>query len=223
MNATNGHMTIAPGTEFTGQVRGGERVEINGSADGTIVTKVLVVGQGGRFQGSIKVDTAEVHGELRGDVTVRHLLTIGVTGDVEGDIQYGQLALASGANLVADLRNVPPELFGDFELEVERGGQAVITPADLKATDADDGADALTFTATNLLHGHIAHSSAPDAPLAQFTQADINAGSIVFVHNGAVTNNAGFDVVVADAQGATAGPVRPVLVRVQTGNGAASG
>ena len=223
MNATNGHMTIAPGTEFTGQVRGGERVEINGSADGTIVTKVLVVGQGGRFNGSIKVDTAEVHGQLRGDVTVRHLLTIGVTGDVEGDIQYGQLALASGANLVADLRNVPPELFGDFELEVERGGQTVITPEDLNATDADDGADALTFTATNLLHGHIAHASAPDAALAQFTQADINAGSIVFVHNGSVTNNAGFDVVVADAQGATAGPVRPVLVRVQGGNGAASG
>ncbi len=222
MNATNGQMTIAPGTRFTGQVRGGERVVINGNADGTIVTKALVVGEGGRFQGSIKVDTAEVHGELRGDVTVRHLLTIGVTGDVEGDIQYGQLALASGANLVADLRNVPPELFGDFELEVERGGQAVITPADLKATDADDGADALTFTATNLLHGHIAHSSAPDLPLAQFTQADINEGSIVFVHNGAVTNNAGFDVVVADAQGATAGPVRPVLVRVQTGNGAVS-
>lgn len=222
MNATNGQMTIAPGTRFTGQVRGGERVVINGNADGTIVTKALVVGEGGRFQGSIKVDTAEVHGELRGDVTVRHLLTIGVTGDVEGDIQYGQLALASGANLVADLRNVPPELFGDFELEVERGGQAVITPADLKATDADDGADALTFTATNLLHGHIAHASAPDSPLAQFTQADINEGSIVFVHNGAVTNNAGFDVVVADAQGATAGPVRPVLVRVQTGNGAVS-
>jgi len=110
---------------------------------------------------------------------------------------------------------VPPELFGDFELEVARGGQAVITSADLNAKDLDDGASALTFTATNLLHGHIAHTTAPNEPLAQFTQADINAGAIVFVHNGAETNNAGFDVVVADAQGATAGPLRPVLVRVQ--------
>lgn len=221
MNTPNGHMSIAPGTEFSGQVRGGERVEINGRADGTIVTKSLVIGEGGRFKGSIKVDTAEVHGELRGDVTVRNLLTIGITGDVEGDIQYGQLALASGANLVADLRNVPPELFGDFELEVARGGQVVITPEDLNATDADDGADALTFTATNILHGHIAATSAPDEPLAQFTQADINAGSILFVHNGAETNNAGFDVVVTDAKGATAGPIRPVLVRVHAANGAA--
>ncbi|MGI9480596.1 MAG: cadherin-like domain-containing protein, partial [Hyphomicrobiaceae bacterium] len=98
----------------------------------------------------------------------------------------------------------------------------VITPADLNATDADDGADALTFTATNILHGHIALSTSPAEPLAQFTQADINAGSILFVHNGAETNNAGFDVVVSDAQGATAGPLRPVLVRVHAGNGAAS-
>ncbi|MGI9479516.1 MAG: polymer-forming cytoskeletal protein [Hyphomicrobiaceae bacterium] len=209
-------MTIAPGTEFTGQVRGGERVEINGSADGSIVTKTLVIGQGGQFQGSIKVDSAEIHGKLRGEVTVRHLLTIGVTGDVEGDIQYGQLSLESGANLVADLRNVPPELFGDFELEVARGGQAVITPADLNAKDVDDDASALTFTATNLLHGHIAHTTAPSEPLAQFTQADVNAGVIVFVHSGAETNNAGFDVVVADSQGATAGPLRPVLVRVSS-------
>lgn len=220
MSTVNGHMTIAPGTEFSGQVRGGERVEINGTAEGSIVTKTLVIGEGGRFQGSIKVDSAEIHGQLQGEVTVRHLLTIGVTGDVEGDIQYGQLSLASGANLVADLRNVPPELFGDFELEVTRGGQAVITPADLNAIDVDDSASALTFTATNLLHGHIAHTTAPNEPLAQFTQADINAGAIVFVHNGAVTNNAGFDVVVADAKGASAGPLRPVLVRVQADGGA---
>ena len=221
MSKANGHMTIAPGTEFTGQVRGGERVEINGSADGSIVTKTLVIGEEGRFQGSIKVDSAEIYGKLRGEVTVRHLLTIGVTGDVEGDIQYGQLSLESGANLVADLRNVPPELFGDFELEVARGGQAVITPADLNAKDVDDGASDLTFTATNLLHGHIAHTTAPTEPLAQFTQADINAGVIVFVHSGAETNNAGFDVIVADAQGATAGPLRPVLVRVSTATASA--
>lgn len=215
MSSVIGQMTIAPGTQFTGQVRGGERIEINGEADGSVVSKSLVIGEGGSFKGSIKVDSAEIHGKLRGDVTVRHLLTISATGDVEGEIQYGQLAIASGANLVADLRNVPPELFGDFELEVTRGGSVVITPEDLNAVDADDSASALKFTAANLLHGHVAHTKAPEEPLAQFTQADINAGDIVFVHSGAETNIAGFDVVVADEAGATAGPLRPVLVRVQ--------
>lgn len=215
MSSVVGQMTIAPGTQFTGQVRGGERIEINGEAEGSVVSKALVVGQGGSFKGSIKVDSAEIHGKLRGDVTVRNLLSIGATGDVEGEIQYGQLALEGGANLVADLRNVPPELFGDFELEVKRGSHVVITPEDLNAVDADDAATALRFTAANLLHGHIAHKESLTEPLAQFTQADINAGEIAFVHSGAETNIAGFDVTVADDSGATAGPLRPVLVRVQ--------
>lgn len=219
----NGTMIVSPDTQFTGHIRGGEGAEINGAADGSIVTKHLVVGKTGIFRGNVRVDTAEVHGKLRGDVVVKNLLTINASGDVEGDIQYGQLALAKGANLVADLRNVPPELAGDFELEVSRGGRVAITPEDLNATDADDGANALTFTATNLLHGHIAYANSPDDVLAQFTQADINAGNIVFVHSGVSTNNAGFDVEVKDAKGATAGPVRPVLVRVQQTAASAAG
>jgi cytoskeletal protein CcmA (bactofilin family) len=211
---TNGRMNIAHGTHLTGQIRGGRHVEIDGSADGSIATKHLVIGPGGSFQGSVRVESADIHGKLRGDVTVRNLLNISETGDVEGEIRYGQLALAAGSNLVADLRNVPPELAGDFELEVLRGGSVKITPEDLNATDADDGPDALKFTATNLLNGHLAHSDAQSEPLAQFTQADINAGNIVFVHGGGETSNAGFDVVVVDDEGASAGPARPVLVRV---------
>ena len=116
MSEADGRMTIMPGTHFTGQVRGGKRVETRGTADGSIVTRHLVIGEGGSFDGSLRVDSAEVHGKVRGNVSVRNLLSISATGDVEGDIQYGQLALAAGSNLVADLHNVPPELAGDFEL-----------------------------------------------------------------------------------------------------------
>lgn len=214
MSAADGHMTIMPGTHLTGQIRGGHRVEIRGTADGSIVTQHLIVAPGGSFDGSIRVDSAEIHGKLRGDVSVRNLLSIKATGDVEGKIEYGQLALEAGANLAADVRNVPPELAGDFELEVARGGSVAITPEDLNATDQDDGADALTYTAANLLNGHIATTKAQQAALDQFTQAQINAGEILFVHSGAPTAIAGFDVTVADAAGATAGPMRPVLVRV---------
>jgi len=208
-------MVIRAGDHLSGQIRGGTRVDIEGSGDGSIVTKHLVIGNGGYFDGSVHVETAEVHGKLRGRVSVRNLLTISETGDVEGEIRYGQLALAAGSNLVADLKNVPPELAGDFQLEVARGGSVKITPEDIEATDADDGADALKFTATNLLNGHLAHIDALSEPLAQFTQADINAGKIVFVHAGGATANAGFDIVVVDDDGASAGPPRPVLVIVE--------
>ena len=95
-----------------------------------------------------------------------------------------------------------------------RGGQATITPADLSATDVNDAATALTYTASGVLNGHLARAGEIDVAIHKFTQADINAGSIVFVHNGA-GRSAGFDVIVSDDDGATAGGARPVLVRIE--------
>lgn len=221
MNADDGHMTIMPGTHLTGQIRGGEHVEIRGSADGSLVTRHLTIREGGSFKGSIRVESADIHGTLRGDVSVRNLLSISASGDVEGQIEYGQLAMQAGSNLVADVRNVPPQLAGDFELEVVRGEHVVITPEDLNATDVDDAAEDLTYTAANLINGCIARSDTPGEAIMHFTQAEINAGAIVFAHNGAATQIAGFDVTVMDAGGASAGPMRPVLVRVRDNLGGA--
>jgi cytoskeletal protein CcmA (bactofilin family) len=207
-------MTIAAGTEFMGQIRGGDLVEINGVAEGTIVTRRLLIAPGGRFKGSLRADEVLVHGELRGDATVQKLLTISATGDVVGRIRYGQLVLERGGHLSADMKNVPPQLAGDFEITVARGGQAAITPEDLCAADADDPVTALEFTANAVLNGHLARADASDIPIHTFTQADINAGAIVFVHNGH-GQHAGFDVIVADDDGATAGRPRPVLVRIE--------
>jgi cytoskeletal protein CcmA (bactofilin family) len=207
-------MIIAEGDQFVGQIRGGEYVEINGSAEGTIVTRRLLIGPKGQFKGSLKVDEAEVQGQLRGEANVQRLLSIASTGDVVGRIRYGQLLVERGGHFTADARNVPPELAGDFELIVPRGGQATITPADLSATDADDAATALTYTASGVLNGHLARAGEIDIEINKFTQADINAGSIVFVHNGN-GRSAGFDVIVSDDDGATAGGARPVLVRIE--------
>lgn len=208
-------MTIMPGTHLTGQIRGGDCVEIHGSADGSIVTRHLIISPGGSFDGSIRVESADIRGKLRGEVSVRNLLSIGATGDVEGHVEYGQLAMMEGSNLVADVHNIPPELAGDFELEVVRGGSVAITPDDLNATDPDNLANELTYTAANLMNGHIAVGQSNGEAVVHFTQAEINAGRVFFVHGGGPTEIAGFDVLVADAAGATAGPMRPVLVRVK--------
>ena len=207
-------MIIAAGDQFVGQIRGGRLVEINGQVEGTIVTRRLLIGPKGQFKGSLKADEAIIHGLLRGEANVHKLLSISATGDVVGRISYGQLALERGGHLTADMRNVPPELAGDFELTVPRGGQVTITPSDLNATDADDAATALTYTASGVLNGYLARSEASDVAIEQFTQADVNAGAIVFVHDGA-GQAAGFDVIVSDDDGATAGGARPVLVRIE--------
>ncbi len=215
MSDMSGTVHLAPDTRFRGQIRGARRVEIAGDANGGIVAGRLVVLEGGLFDGRVSVEEAEVYGTLRGEIVVRQHLQIGPTGDVEGNVRYGQLSMVAGGNLVAELRNVPPELAGDFELIVERGGQVVVTHEDLLATDADDDAADLTFTITAPRNGRVARAEAPGQAIVQFTQADIDAGRIVFVHDGGPSDVASFDVVVADDDGATAGAPRPVMVRIR--------
>ena len=133
---------------------------------------------------------------------------------MHGDVRYGQLSLASGGDLAAMVRNVPPELGGDFEMTVKRGGQVRVTSADLSASDVEDGAAQLIYSVSNAANGFLALSAAPASAIETFTQADIAAGGVTFVHDGAGDGVAGFDVVVTDAQGATAGPPRRVAVAV---------
>ena len=211
---STGLLKLGEGAAFSGQIRGAKQIEISGTVDGGIVAEHLVVAPGGLVEGNIRVQSAEIQGTLRGEIIVRHLLSIGASGDVEGNVRYGQLAMADGANLVAELRNVPPDVGGDFELVVSRGGQVAVTPSDLRATDVDDTPADLTFSVTLPRNGHVARADAPDAAIGQFTQADVNAGQILFVHDGSGSNVASFDVVVADDDGATAGVARPVMVRV---------
>ena len=207
-------MIIAEGDQLVGQIRGGDFVEINGRVEGTIVTRRLVIGPKGQFKGSLKVDEALIQGQLRGEANVHRLLSISASGDATGRLRYGQLQVERGGHFNADAKNVPPELSGDFELVVPRGGQTTITPSDLSATDANDSATALTYTASGVLNGHLARASESDVAIQNFTQADIDAGSIVFIHNGE-GRAAGFDVIVSDDDGATAGGARPVLVRIE--------
>jgi cytoskeletal protein CcmA (bactofilin family) len=197
-----------------GAIRNAQEVEVWGSVLGAIAAERIVIHPGGRVVGTLDVGAADVHGLLDGRVRVRNLINIGKTGVVHGDVRYGQLALAPGGDLAAEVRNVPPDLAGDFEMTVKRGGYVRITVADLSASDLEDGAHLLTYSVSNAASGFVALVSAPATNIQSFTQADIAAGSVIFVHDGTSGATAGFDVELRDSQGATAGPARHVSVAV---------
>jgi len=200
-----------------GAIRNAYEVEVWGSVLGAIAAERVVIHPGGRVVGTLDVGAADVHGLLDGRVRVRNLINIGTTGVVHGDVRYGQLALAPGGDLAAMVRNVPPELAGDFEMTVKRGRSIRVTSADLSASDVEDGADRLTYGVSHLANGFVALTSAPASAVQSFTQADIAKGSVIFVHDGTSGAMAGFDVELRDSQGATAGPPRHVSVAVLAG------
>ena len=142
-------------TVMTGEIRGCRLIEIHGEVEGDLMAETVLVHESGKLHGTVRADNAEIRGILEGTTFVKHLLNIDSTGTVTGNIQYGQLKLEFGGSISAELHIVPPELAGDFDLEVNKGRAVRITTTDLTAIDPDDEAEDLTYTVTNMANGFI--------------------------------------------------------------------
>jgi cytoskeletal protein CcmA (bactofilin family) len=197
-----------------GEVRNGQHVQVLGFIDGSISAEHVVVHKGGRIYGTLIADSAEIDGEVQGHILVRQLLRIGGSGSVHGDIHYGKISIQTGAELSADLRNVPPAIAGDLNLAVKRGQSVRITTEDLTAIDPDSPIQSLVFAVSRPLNGFVARLAAGSTPVDRFTQSELQSNSMVFVHDGTVGQAASFDVVVTDHAGASSGPAQTVHVAV---------
>ncbi len=215
MSESTTKSVIMADTVIEGDVIAKGQVTVSGRVQGNLSAQSVEISQSGGIYGSLRAQSAEVHGAVQGDVSILGLIRIGETGSVNGMVEYGKIAMEQGGTLSATLRNVPPHLAGDLQLTVDRGGSVRITTLDLTAFDPDDTAEDLTYTVTNPSNGFVALASARSASISTFTQADLESGHILFVHDGAQAPAAGFDTIVSDAQGATSGKVQHVNVSIR--------
>ena len=215
MSDTRGLAVFGPDTAFKGQIRNARIVRIEGYVEGHIAAQHLEVSRNGRFFGTLNAGTADVAGVVQGEIYAKTLIRISETGSVNGTVQYGAIELAPGGELSAEMRNIPPSIAGDMTLSVHRGRSVIITQADLQAVDPDDAPEDLLFEATQFANGFVARSSAPSQPSPTFSQADLNAGQVIFVHDGTPGDSAGFQVQVRDASGASSGAPEAVTVIVR--------
>lgn len=215
MADTRGVLILGEGAVLKGEVKQGRRVEVWGTIDGGVTATELVVQEGGKVFGSVKVEAAEVHGTLQGDVRIQQLFALKSTGTATGKIKYGRLAMEEGAELSAHVRNIPPAIIGDLDLTVGKGRSVRITLADLNAVDPDDKPEDLTFSVSNASGGYVSLAASPAVPAVTFSQADLIAGQVYFSHDGSEGPKAQFDVAVTDASGAASGPAMTVNVAVR--------
>ncbi len=214
MSGNKGVLIVGPDLVIRGHVRNCQRAEIHGYVEGEVLSQELLVHEGGRLFGRARAESAVVNGHLQGDVQVKGLVSIGSTGDVSGNVRYGKLAMEVGANLSADVRNVPPELAGDLEMSVARGQSVRVTLQDLNAIDPDNKATELMFAVGRPRHGHIALGGAPHQTATSFTQADLEGGRVLFQHDGSAASTASFEVSVTDVSGASSGAPLTVHITV---------
>ena len=102
-------------------------------------------------------------------------------------------------NVTINPVNDPPEIIGDLGITVDEGGTVALTTADLDETDPDDDGAELTYTITDQPdHGQLELTTGPGVAISSFTQADLDAGLVVYVHDGSETTSDSYEVSLAD-------------------------
>ena len=204
---------ISKGMVVEGEVVATGQVEVFGLVNGQVEVANLVIHEGGKVIGMIRAHNILTNGLLQGEVVAKGLLDIGATGSVNGNVMYGELAMREGGELSADVRNIPPTLAGDMKLTVAKGKAVRLTTDDLTAIDPDDDAKDLKFSVSSMQNGYVVCLDKPKVAATSFTQAELEKGSIVFVHDGKASLSASFSVSVTDAAGASSGSPQTVQVR----------
>ncbi|TNN79824.1 Chondroitin sulfate proteoglycan 4 [Liparis tanakae] len=99
---------------------------------------------------------------------------------------------------VTPVNDEPPRLTRNTGLEVLAGEEADITSSMLNTDDADSPAEELVYHVEVPTGGAVALKEAPEDAILNFTQAHINNGEVIFIHEG--EESGGFSFTVTDGE-----------------------
>ena len=175
--------------------------EVNGQA-GDVGTALDVVSDGGRT-GRL---TIRADGELRfSPIGGFQDLAFGESDTVTVDYT------ASDGNGGTDTATATVTIYGENDAPVEAanvgmtvstGGAAAILPSALAYTDVDDTAEDVIFTVTTPpANGQLEFAGAPGVTISSFSQADLDAQRLVYVHGGGADAADSFSFTVSNGHG----------------------
>ena len=84
---------IGNGVKLKGEITDADEVQIDGSADITVITDNLTVGNTGNLKGTIQTDNADIWGNVDGDLKISGTLTIQEQGSVSCSVEYQSLQI----------------------------------------------------------------------------------------------------------------------------------
>ena len=95
---------------------------------------------------------------------------------------------------------------------VVEGGSDTIDSSELAVTDIEQAAAQLTYSiGTGPAYGRLELTTAPGVSATSFTQADIAANRLIYLHNGSETTSDSFTFTVNDGAGGTLAPTTMTL------------
>ena len=97
-------LIVGPDIKMKGvEVTDCDTLVVEGRMEATLDSRVIEIAPNGTFCGTVAVDSAEIHGRLEGELTVRKQLVIHGTGKVSGKIRYARIKVEEGAELSGEI------------------------------------------------------------------------------------------------------------------------
>lgn len=98
----NGDVEFVGGLHLDGQVLGSVRSD--GAKEST-----LTVSETGYIEGPVEASTVLLDGSVKGDIRARERVVLGATARVEGNVYYGVIEMAVGAQIMGKLVRLAAE------------------------------------------------------------------------------------------------------------------
>lgn len=89
---------IGPDLSVTGDLSADGAIQINGSVKGDITCNTLTVGESGKIEGNVSVQSLRISGTIQGQVRAAEVV-INKTAQMMGDVYHGSLTVEQGALL----------------------------------------------------------------------------------------------------------------------------
>ena len=97
-------LVVGPDIKMKGvEVNDCDTLQVEGRIEATLDARVLQIAEKGVFSGTVAVDSAEIHGRLEGELTVRKQLVVHATGRLSGKIRYARIKVEEGAELSGEI------------------------------------------------------------------------------------------------------------------------
>jgi cytoskeletal protein CcmA (bactofilin family) len=124
-----GCFTVGAGVSVKGTFSVPQRAIINGTVEGEITAKELLVGTSGKITGKVSAEIVDVHGEVNDTLNASKALILRASGRAQGAIGYAELEIEKGAQLRGTLTVItdepapatPPRPANTRNVEVARG------------------------------------------------------------------------------------------------------
>jgi cytoskeletal protein CcmA (bactofilin family) len=97
--------SLVQDTVVEGKVSAVNDIRVDGTIKGDLTCNAkIILGVTGYVEGTIRCENAVIEGKFYGNLFVKHVLTIGETAKIEGELNYGKLTVHAGASIQGSLK-----------------------------------------------------------------------------------------------------------------------